>query len=571
MDTVDYLLTEKSPRATQPENISIQLKPHQLASLYRMCMIDRDCGMTMKSAGIKVRSNIAILADLAGYGKTITFLALIEILKTKDTQWMPQARNYTNDGYGISMTRQRKREHINTSLIVVPDNLVDHWQRHLDNFTDLLYELVEQSSYNKLVIEDYDVILCPAQYYNKFIQDNREYVWNRVAFDEADSINIPSTEHVEARFLWFITATYDNISNRKNKGFLKSLFKPQSQWDDPIRTYFFPVVVKGDDDFVQKSFTLIPPEITFVECLTPNFIQAVRNHITPHVLELISAGDLDGAITLLGGDVDTDRNIITLVTRGIKNNITSIKARIETLSQLDLSDKERQEKHLKLKSKLESLYTRKQSLKQSILESASSDCIICCDTLKHTTIVPCCNNMFCAECLLEWMKTSNVCPMCRSRFDPSNLKTISTNNNSQKKSNNPKHGKIKALLNIIKENPEGQYIIFSGHSAAFTEIAQSLEFENIQIGVLTTALRTESTLSKFRRGDIKVILLDAEHNGAGIEIPQATDIILFHQMKKSLEIQAIARAQRPGRIGKLKIWKLKYRHEYNSSTTNIPE
>ena len=83
MDTVDYLLDENSPKAKQPENINIQLKPHQLVSLYRMCMLDRDCGMTMKSAGIKVRSNVAILADLAGYGKTITFLSLIDVLRAK--------------------------------------------------------------------------------------------------------------------------------------------------------------------------------------------------------------------------------------------------------------------------------------------------------------------------------------------------------------------------------------------------------------------------------------------------------------------------------------------------------
>ena len=65
-----------------------------------------------------------------------------------------------------------------------------------------------------------------------------------------------------------------------------------------------------------------------------------------------------------------------------------------------------------------------------------------------------------------------------------------------------------------------------------------------------------------RENELSVILLDAEYNGAGIEIPQATDMILYHQMRKSLETQAVARAQRPGRKGRLVVWKLKYKHEY---------
>ena len=296
MDTVDYLLDENSPKARQSDAIHILLKPHQLASLYRMCMLDRDCGMTMKSADIKVRSNIAILADHSGYGKTPCFLALVQELKFVDTQWMPQAHTYLTEGYGITWTREQSREYVDTSLIVVPDNLVDHWQFHIDQYTDLVYETVVTGSYNKIIVEEYDIILCPAKHYNKFVKVNNEYFWNRVAFDEADSINIPNTERVNTRFLWLITATYDNIPRRKNKGFIKNLFKAPEYWDDPIRTHFYPVVVKGIDEFVKRSFSLIEPEIHLVNCLTPNFIRAVRHHISPKVLELISAGDMDGAI-----------------------------------------------------------------------------------------------------------------------------------------------------------------------------------------------------------------------------------------------------------------------------------
>ncbi len=507
-----------------------------------------------------------LLADFTVTHNTLSFLALVQELKSVDTQWMPQAHTYLTEGYGITLTREQSHEYIDTSLIVVPDNLVDHWQFHIDQYTDLVYETVATGSYNKILIEEYDIILCPAKHYNKFVKMNDEYFWNRVAFDEADSINIPNTERVNTRFLWLITATYDNIPRRKNKGFIKNLFKAPTYWDDPIRTHFYPVVVKGIDEFVKKSFSLIKPEIHLVNCLTPNFIRAIHHHISPKVLELISAGDMDGAIISLGGNVDSDRNIIELVTRSIKNDITATQAKLDVLGQLEIPKAEHDEKRTKCTNKLDSLRIRKESLENSISDAANSDCAICCDTLNHPTLVPCCNNMFCAACLLKWMRENTICPLCRTRFDPAGLSTISTNppKNKQKRTNDePKKDKMPTLIDIIRKNPDGQYIVFSGHGGSFREIGQTLDYYGISFGALTTAQQTETILNKFRNGELPVILLDAEHNGAGIEIQTATDVILFHQMRPSLEIQAIARAQRPGRVGQLRVWKLRYQHEYN--------
>jgi superfamily II DNA/RNA helicase len=129
----------------------------------------------------------------------------------------------------------------------------------------------------------------------------------------------------------------------------------------------------------------------------------------------------------------------------------------------------------------------------------------------------------------------------------------------------PKRTKIDELINIIKQNPGGQFLIFSGWSNSFGEIQNKLRREGLNSGSLTTSIKTESTLEKFRNGTLKIILLDSTCNGAGIEIPQATDVILFHEMKTSLEIQSIARAQRPGRVGQLRVWKLAFPHEYQAA------
>ena len=103
-------------------------------------------------------------------------------------------------------------------------------------------------------------------------------------------------------------------------------------------------------------------------------------------------------------------------------------------------------------------------------------------------------------------------------------------------------------------------IIFSGHLATFKKVSKLLKENNITFGTFNNVIK--STLDDFNNNIISVILLETENNGAGIEIPKASDIILFHQMRNCLESQAIARAQRPGRENQLTVWKLKYSHEY---------
>jgi superfamily II DNA or RNA helicase len=561
MDSIN-LINAESPRSVQPDTIGLSLKPHQLASLYRMSMLDRECGIT--SNDISIHSNLAILADRAGYGKTITFLAMIAELKTSNVQSMPRSIIYQKGDYGITWNKNEKHKYINTTLIVIPNNLINHWQKHIEEYTELTYETIINSSYDKILVEDYDIIICPAKYYNSFVHYYHDYYWNRIAYEEADSIHIPNTQSANARFLWFITATYDNIPHRRNNGFIRDLFRSNA-WVSPIERYFQPVIVKGNDEFVQKSFALIDPQIYYIDCVAPQYIQAVRNHITPKILELISAGDLDGAIISLGGNVDSDRNIFDLVSRNIKNNIISVQSKIEMLDKLQITREDKEKKTSKLNGRLYSLQTRLDSLEQSITDATNSDCIICCDILQHPTLTPCCNNMFCAQCLLKWLKDHEICPLCRGKINLASLHTIgNTKKSKSRKKEKTKTDKLHTIIDIIKKKPSGKYLLFSGYNATFRDIESLFAHEKISYGILTNSSRTENTLRKFKNGDLQVILLDAEHNGAGLEIQCATDVILFHQMRHSLEIQSIARAQRPGRSKQLRVWKLKYQHEYKN-------
>lgn len=67
-------------------------------------------------------------------------------------------------------------------------------------------------------------------------------------------------------------------------------------------------------------------------------------------------------------------------------------------------------------------------------------------------------------------------------------------------------------------------------------------------------------LEKFKLGELKVILLNTQYAGSGIDINFATDVIIYHSMGIDKQ-QAIGRAQRVGRTEQLFIHNLCYEHE----------
>ena len=67
----------------------------------------------------------------------------------------------------------------------------------------------------------------------------------------------------------------------------------------------------------------------------------------------------------------------------------------------------------------------------------------------------------------------------------------------------------------------------------------------------------EKIIKRFKEGDIKVIFLNSRNNGAGINLQECTDIILFHAMNHSIETQILGRANRIGRKSELYVHRLR--------------
>lgn len=576
-DESPILLDGNSPRAAQPKNIALPLKPHQLASLHRMMELDTSFMYTYddteQNQQTTIRSNIGFFSDLAGYGKTITMLSMIQELrdtKRPTNRIIPSFHSVGYNNYAFMIQKEVNIPRINDmTLLIVPCNIVKQWANHIEKYTKLTYVLVNMKNINTCIPEQpqatVDVVVLPSNIYNAFVDAHKYVVWDRAVFDEADSIYIPNMKYVHARFIWAITATNDNIHNRRNYGFLTELFRT-------IYTCHEHVTIRGKVDFVKQSFEINEPVVQYVECDTPKVIALLENHISEAVLGLLNAGDIHGAIVSLGGNVDNNDNIVDLVTKKIRNSIKKYQTELNLLDTLELPQRDIDQRRTIINERLQSLRTRQQSLEHSIKNIASSCCIICYDDYKFPTIVPCCGTVFCGECILRWLSQNTICAHCRStNIDVSELRTIrgdATTGPPEKPDDDVQFTKTDAIINIIKTNVGGRFIIFSGYESSFKNMVKILGEHDISYGSGSGNVRCQKHFERFRKGELSVILLDANYNGAGIELPEATDIIIYHALLPSIETQVIARAQRPGRVGTLRVWKLKYSTEYNN-TVNV--
>ena len=71
-----------------------------------------------------------------------------------------------------------------------------------------------------------------------------------------------------------------------------------------------------------------------------------------------------------------------------------------------------------------------------------------------------------------------------------------------------------------------------------------------------------SIVERFKKGDIRVIMLNSRENGSGIDLSFATDIIFYMALDSASEDrQALGRAQRVGRGSPLRVHRLYHENE----------
>ena len=159
------------------------------------------------------------------------------------------------------------------------------------------------------------------------------------------------------------------------------------------------------------------------------------------------------------------------------------------------------------------------------------------------------------------------CPLCRKNLQLASVTYISDNLNSNKENKKEKKlpTKIESLISIIKNKPEGKFLVFSEYDNSFQELIEEINNNNItHSNICGSGGQIKNIINKYKSGEIKVLFLNAKHYGSGMNLQMSTDIVIYHKMTKDLEMQVIGRGQRLGRTEALTVHHLCYENEMNN-------
>ena len=632
-----HQLTSIAAMLEMEKNSTIVIdKPDMTSGLYRSVQHKIYDTAEFKDSTFMINTNSAILADKVGSGKTYMIIGLILASN------IPQASSrflLGTDNFSIQMVGTKESTGVN--LIVVPHNLANQWEEFIDksklkymkintenDFNDFFdIDYVDQrfpKQYNDIVIysktakqnipikkinymsgsktnkfitqgiayerktlnmtkvktmmENMDVIILNINRYKLFQRIFPSYKWSRVIIDEMDSVNIPQCFNETGIFNWFMTATPKGIFNHSCRRYVYKLFGRHDQ----LLEYF---TIKNKDSFVDQSIVLPTPKVFMINTMLQKMVSVVKDFLPANILQLINAGNMKEAIMKLNCNVDTEDNIIEILTGNIKKDMKKlisekkyVKSVISALSNVEhksdvlaggaiMDIAAANKKMEKIISDIDRCKIKLDAINEKVKTAKDECCFICACPYEMPAVLECCKSKFCLACLLRAMEHSqDKCPYCRQPVNGSKgyhvigkkiktkdipIKTISEPSFSTMDKSNVLESILKYISSNIKTP---RILIFSDFPQTFDNIRTNIEkAKMIQASISGTPAHINNVLNDFENGKINILMLDSQHYGSGLNLQSANFVILYHRMSKEVETQVIGRAHRFGRTEPLTV------------------
>ena len=622
LDVVKNGLTSSSPAADVPaDTFKIQLRQHQQAALAAMERKELDLTNGLDISGEMLYGDHAILGDSVGVGKSYMVLGHIaRIMRGAVKPLLTRMEVQKCASSHLFSTKKKTYDDLSEAgcIVVVPHTLFRQWAGYIKE-TNLkavlldklrVFDTVEGENVLLKAVMEADVVLVRNTLYKRLSSWQRDHQirWKRAFFDEMDTMHmIQGYAKPVTRFSWFVTASWMNVIFANDTLVFPSwvmestILSPtspyavlaphfngvNSQGNSPYRylrfnmtsynyyreylEYAHPLrghlVVRCDDAYIQESISLPPLYRQQILCRSTIAHQIVGDAVPAEVQNLLHAGDVTGAMEALGIKAEDTTNLIDAVTKNLQKELTRLNQTLKFKSDLEYATVASKETALKsLEEKISRVKEQIETIRSRIEGFKSETCPICYDEPSEPTVTPC-SHIFCGQCILACLTKTPSCPMCRQPIHPSKLTRLgSTNQIVSAKPEEPLlEKKSDALLRIIRDSPEGRFLVFSRYDNPFSSIEKAMSDDGLTVKQLKGNKDViAATLNAFDKGKFRCLLLNAGYAGAGLNITAATHVILLHAMTSEEEKQILGRAYRMGRKGPLQFIKLLHADEMQS-------
>lgn len=593
-------LTEEDQEYEGHLESKIELKHHQRVLLHK-CIELENCGIDIsKDPHLKqtykyVRANLGILGDKVGSGKSYTILALIlanPVPKVKYNKTFV----YGGGHMGFKMNPIVDNVYIDVNMIVMSHSLVKQWEHYVKTFTNELRVFVVNSkkTFNAMEsnLHNTQLLFVTANFYKnvQMYMNERDVTVKRLIFDEVDTAYTPNAKRINAKFYWFISASYKNILNPfprwhynhedwresyqitsgiHNNLFAKSVFVSflKTMTAEEMKCVDL-LVLKNKDEFVERSFSLMEYERRVIQCKTPDVVNILNGISNKRILQSLNAGDVGTAISLLNQEnVGDEENIIDIVKCDFKNRLNNANLRLDMAQNYIFNNPVAKETRIrKLEQERDEILQKIQMIEERVRES--NLCNICYTEMGTKTITKCCKNSFCIECITRWLSKVPNCPLCKSTMCDEDLYVLVKDYvphpelRFQEGQMLEKLDQMMVLLrDTVMVRERHKVLIFSEYDHVFNNLIKVVKDLNANYGFLKGNSIGNNVNRYKSNADFNILFVNPNAYGSGLNLENTTDIIMFHKLNEQVTKQVIGRAQRPGRKDKLHVWFLLHENE----------
>jgi len=500
--------------------ISVPLYEHQKTSIELMEKLEKKGSVSIDSETL-IETRLGMLADLPGYGKTLSVIGLIgkTLFDQEDEYFFKEKKEICQF---VSKIKIKRLEQLSVSLILVNVSLLSQWIAELSRTTLRYIAIYNKSDIEGIDMNKYDLILVSHNIYNLFCQVYRNKCWKRFIIDEPASLKIISMEESTAKFYWLVSATPYELYPRKRSGFLNDML--------PEMDLVHPIILKNDDQYVKISYDMPITNHIYYK-ITCDISKLFDGLVNQNTMEMLEAGNISGVLTSLGSTSERETIIDAFRNRKLKrmNELKTDEENIETIEKIQL-----------IKNHLTLLDDR---LRQYALDYL---CILCNKPHQGLHIFLCCQTLFCG-CVSS--ETISICPICKiSNTTHMSIKVDDLPDYNPEEVTLQHITKLQQTMNIISDATNKKILIFSNFNESFTVIKKFLDDKKINyLELRGTKEKRDNTIDLYKTGNVNVLLLNTIHSGAGLNLQETTDIIIYHRLHDYQKTQVLGRANRIGR------------------------
>jgi hypothetical protein len=517
------------------------------------------------SANESIEARVGFYTDPPGAGKTRGVIGLI--LRTAGETRASRAdlkcdftvREFIRVSRGGAMGNARPAR---TTLVVVSASLVAQWERELKRSTTVAASLVVVRRVADTVSlgerfergESADpseppaepdplvVLVCSRRYDAVATMLQRVNVsMRRLVVDEARRLDGSFGATLQRDFLWLVSAAeedaaaYDVVPchSRCFWSTLRSL----------PRQYMSAVTVRTPDAALIYACAIA---FRYYECtLDSRVASAVRDLVPAAVRERLDANDMQAALAHLGGGSD----LMTVVRRRAELDLDQVRIDIRRAEHVLSIAPTRQsviDQLSALRAKEERILRDVAVAEERFRDALREQCAICHDEMDRPVLLTCCQTIYCGACILTWIHARGRCPMCRS----SSLRVEPIDDGTRRDASAAPRARTKAqILQAIVAEASGGVIVYSAHVDGLATAHTALAEAGVTVGFIKGMSTTrDKRLVEFASGKIKVLLLDAQVNSAGLDLLALTDVVLYHDMSSDMKTQIVGRGRRINRV-----------------------